>query len=519
MERERKREESESSHGSADWDWTMDEFVPVENVILETLDIENEPLSPSQTKQLSETRLYDNIAVKISHPTYSKDLEEIIDSHHYYLHFLIYTCQVAAVSQLLHLSPLNLGEIVNFRDHWGNSPLFLAVKLCSRSREYLSLVRMLIEHGADLHERDMNGWTMIDEAVSQKNRELVSMIFEYLYVEKLISWEKNRKTAQTFLGALPDFYVEIDWKFSSNVIPLVSKIGPHDVCKLWKIGNKLRFDSTLAGWKNFRSKRRNISLIFDEELFIINHSKKIVVNPLEELDHEETNEIINDIMSSEPVQGNLSLLGHSLIQVNNWRGHAKSGVISSWKASKYKIQFRTHVTVTKKQFRCKIGEDYFNNSSGKLPKPVFQESPQQKKRLQARKPRARTRTVVEQTTSNFKNSTVYCWLCNEFPITIKELLAVLQVFKEANKTLERLHDFLENEGIATLLPENSFPVKIEVPVSLGIKAKATFMNFSLLQPMEDETFIIPTYSRVSRRIGQKTLTSPKKRLLFTNIVA
>ena len=509
--------DSTSSQGSADWDWTMDELVPVQAV---SLDAESSSVSPSPTKHLSETKLYDNLIVKSSpHPSYSKDLEEIIDSHNYYLHYLIYTCQVAAVSQLLHLSPLNLNEIVNFHDHWGNSPLFLAVKLCSRSREYLSLVRMLIEHGADLHEKDINGWTMIDEAVSQKNRELVAMIFDYLYVEKLISWEKNRKTAQTFLSALPDFYVEIKWQFSSNVIPLVSTIGPHDVCKLWKIGNKLRFDSTLAGWKNLRSKRRNISLIFDDELFIINHSKKIVVNPLEELDHEETNEIINDIMSAEPVQGNLSLLGHSLTQVKNWRGNTQSGVISSWKAYKYKIQFRTHATVTKKQARSKIGEDYFSNESGKLPKPVFLESPRHRKRDKARKPRVKAKSVRENTTSNFKNSTAFCWLCNEFPITIKELLAVLNVFKGANKTLERLHDFLENEGIATLLPEDSFPIKIEVPLSLGIKAKATFMNFSLLQPMENETFIIPTYNRVSRRIGQKTLTSPKKRLLFTNIVA
>ena len=58
-------------------------------------------------------------------------------------------------------------------------------------------------------------------------------------------------------------------------------------------------------------------MIFDGYLFIINHSKKIVVNPLEELDNDETNEVINDIMNSDPVQGNFSLLGHSITQVNN----------------------------------------------------------------------------------------------------------------------------------------------------------------------------------------------------------
>ena len=96
----------------------------------------------------------------------------------------------------------------------------------------------------------------------------------------------------------------------------------------------------------------------------------------------------------------------------------------------------------------------------------------------------------------------------------------MQVIKSANKTLDRLYEFLQNEGIADMLPENSFPIKLEVPLSLGITAKATFLNFRLLQQEDNETtFEIPIYSRVSRRVGQKTLTSPKKRLLFTNIVA
>lgn len=505
--------ECDSSHSSADWDWTMDEYAVVPQRSASS--IENP--SPSPTKQLSETKLYDTLQVKSSpHLTYSKDLEETISTYSYYFHYLVFTCQIASISQFLHLSPLNLDEIINYRDHNGNSPLFLAVKLCSASREYLSIVRMLIEHGADIHQKDLNGWTMIDEAVSQKNRELVSVLFEYLYIEKLISWEKNRKTAQEFLTALPNFYVEIKWEFTSNVIPLVSKIGPHDTCKLWKIADKLRFDNTLVGWKNLRCKRRNISLIFDEELFIVNHSKKIVVNPLEELDHEETNEIINDIMSSEPVQGNLSLLGHSVIEVTNWRGNTKSKNIGKWKAYKHKIQFRTHVTMAKKARKTELTKDYFKDETGKLPKPIFKH----KRGRRKHKTQPVIKTALENPVSNVKNSTLFCWLCYDFPIKIRELLSVLEVIKSANKSLERLYEFLENEGIATLLPENSFPIKIEIPITLGITAKVTFLNFTEINENSNATmFEIPRYDRVSRRIGQKTLTSPKKRLLFTNLVA
>lgn len=499
-----------SSSDSANWDWTMDEFAQAKDESSASLSP-----SPSPTKQLCDTRLYETLKVRPSASiTYSSDLQEIISIQPYYLHYLIYHCQVALISQFLHSAPHNLDEIINFKDHHGHSPLFLAVKLCSTSREYLSIVRMLLENGANVSAKDPNGWTLIDEGVSQKNRELVSVLFEYLYIKRLLSWEKSRIIGQELLRALPDFFVEIKWEFSSNVIPLVSKIGPHDICKLWKVGEKLRFDSTLVGWKNLRSKRRNISVVFDEELFIVNHSKKMIINPLEELDHEETNEVINDIMSSDPVQGNLSLLGHSISEDKNWRSQPTQKNIGSWKAYKFRINFRTHVSVIKKSKKPEVLKDYFSLVKGLMPKPSFTKSRSKKQHMEI-VPRAKS--VGDQTVVNVKNNTLFCWICYDFPLKLQELLSILEVLKNANKSLDKIYDFLVNEGIATLLPEDSFPIKFEIPIALGIRAKLTFLNFSL-NPNHD-LFEIPDYSRVSRRVGQKTLTSPKKRLLFTNLVA
>ncbi|MCV4655884.1 hypothetical protein OFM13_31605, partial [Escherichia coli] len=39
----------------------------------------------------------------------------------------------------------------------------------------------------------------------------------------------------------PDFYVQMKWEFTSWV-PLVSRICPNDVCRIWKSGAKLRVD-------------------------------------------------------------------------------------------------------------------------------------------------------------------------------------------------------------------------------------------------------------------------------------
>ena len=173
------------------------------------------------------------------------------------------------------------------------------------------------------------------------------------------------------------------------------------------------------------------------------------------------------------------------------------------------------MSITKKVGKSEIKDDYFDNSKGALPKPIFKK----KKKITNKKPLKRTHPNIENTKTTLKNSTAYCWLCYDFPLKIEELLSVLGVIRSANKSVNKLYEFLENEGIATLLPENSFPIKLEIPVTMGIMGKVTFMNFAEIYPTDDQNFQIPMYSRVSRRIGQKTLTSPKKRLFFTNIVA
>jgi len=89
----------------------------------------------------------------------------------------------------------------------------------------------------------------------------------------------------------------------------MSKIAPRDTWKLWKVGSNLRLDTTLAGWKNLRSKRRDLTLIFRDaekaneqlDMILINHSKRILVNPMEPLDKEERALIIRDVMQVEPI--------------------------------------------------------------------------------------------------------------------------------------------------------------------------------------------------------------------------
>lgn len=100
------------------------------------------------------------------------------------------------------------------------------------------------------------------------------------------------------LNRINDFYMELKWDFQSwgkalaafllfytivccCLVPLVSRILPSDICKIYKSGANIRLDTTLVDFSDMRWERGDISFIFNgdakpnESLTVLDNITKV----------------------------------------------------------------------------------------------------------------------------------------------------------------------------------------------------------------------------------------------------
>jgi len=82
------------------------------------------------------------------------------------LHKLIFKSSFGEIFKLFNENLIS-DEQLNEKDKWGNTPLLLAGKLCTIDQEYLKLVGFMFKYNPNGKSRDINGWSLLDEAVSQ----------------------------------------------------------------------------------------------------------------------------------------------------------------------------------------------------------------------------------------------------------------------------------------------------------------------------------------------------------------
>ena len=111
------------------------------------------------------------------------------------------------------------------------------------------------------------------------------------------------------LEALPDFKLDMHFEVLSSFIPFLTQLTPNDTYKIYKKGSCLRLDMTLVGFRNFRSIRGNLSVIFkgrgsqnEGDLIVVDHETHGISNIFSNVVTAKLDKDLEDIMNDQQYQ-------------------------------------------------------------------------------------------------------------------------------------------------------------------------------------------------------------------------
>ncbi|KAJ8795674.1 hypothetical protein J1605_002436 [Eschrichtius robustus] len=121
---------------------------------------------------------------------------------------------------------------------------------------------------------------VLQEAVSTGDPEMVQLVLQYRDYQRATQRLAGIPELLNKLRQAPDFYVEMKWEFTSWV-PLVSKMCPSDVYRVWKRGENLRVDTSLLGFEHMTWQRGRRSFIFKGQeagalVMEVDHDRQLV---------------------------------------------------------------------------------------------------------------------------------------------------------------------------------------------------------------------------------------------------
>ncbi|CAD8093713.1 unnamed protein product [Paramecium primaurelia] len=417
-------------------------------------------------------------------------------------------------------------EILNQKDLNGNTPLLLAIKLSHQQNQY-EIIRLLLSSGCDPSIKDLNGWSPIEETVAQMDVLTTSLLFDHLVQKRMFDIQQERSHIDQELLRINDFYLEMKWEFKSNLIPFISKITPNDTFKIYKRGSSLRLDSTFAGTKNYKTKRREISVLYNPMIgssqrkencsncrfvTILNRTKKIYYYPIQEIDIEEKEQIILDLLNCDSVSGEMKVTQCELIKRKNIFGNYVSQKINNQVCQKYEFRIQAN-----KQFRKKQRSHYTMNFEQYIKQNFDSDSKQDKINFE---PWAQE---IIQNDGTCKKQSKLCqlYISQEFPLNFRQFLPIIKMLARGNEMLQSLEEILLSETVKQVLNDNGFPVRVEIPINFTIDAVVTFQNYKQIDFENQEIrelFQIPsTFNLMQRRDATKVMKRQKKRLVLANL--
>lgn len=450
------------------------------------------------------------------------------DCVEYPMHRSVFENDIRTLQRRLLLS--TAATEVASRDRHGNTPLHLAVMLGRNV-----CVRLLLAHNAPVKVKNNEGWSPLAEAISYGHRQTITQLLRMLKLQSREHMESRRERLVQALRQMQDFYMEFKWDFQSW-LPLVSRILPSDICRLYKCGASLRLDTTLVDFNDMRWDRGDISFLFrgeaapNESLVLLDNEQQCYQRlRYEESDMEDE---VDVLMSTDILATQMSTKTIQFARAQRgwlFRANRKELIGGQYQCEIYTIQGlvlkqrkrREHLshedlqknraiveTITKggtssggggggggggngsQMDSISVGTPTGSNltlpelprRSSLQPPPVCNVTWSQYIDAPVGKCPQLGRTPVHKQSNKTLRATVA--MSADFPLSVDMLLDVLEVVAPL-KHINKLREFV------TLKLPTGFPVKIEIPVLHTVTAKVTFQKFEFRDNIPAKLFEIP----------------------------
>uniref|UniRef100_A0A9J8AI11 Ankyrin repeat domain 13B n=1 Tax=Cyprinus carpio carpio TaxID=630221 RepID=A0A9J8AI11_CYPCA len=434
----------------------------------------------------------------------------------YHLHYLVWHNKHRQLEKELSAREQVDLEVLDPR---GRTPLHLAVTLA-----HLECARLLVQHGADVSRENRNGWTVLQEAISTRNPEMVRLVLRYR------DYQRNTKRLAGIpcllerLRQAQDFYVEMKWEFTSWV-PLVSRICPSDTYRVWKSGQCLRVDTTLMGFEQMTWQRGNRSFIFrgqDSSAMVmeVDHDRQLVfcetlpclssspaspstrpcttalnlLGALQPSDEQVAARLSTPVVATQVDTRNISF-ERNKTGILGWRSE-KTEVVNGYEAKVYcasnvELITRTRTDHLTDQHKTKpkggktplqsflgIAEQHIGPNNGhtmvtQISCPAT--NPLAVTAEEYFNPNMSQRDIGQpcHLTTKTQRFKAKMWLCESHPLSLSEQVApIIDLMAISNTLFAKLRDFI------TLRLPPGFPVKIEIPIYHILNARITFGNLN-----------------------------------------
>ncbi|XP_060640751.2 ankyrin repeat domain-containing protein 13A isoform X1 [Anolis sagrei] len=398
-------------------------------------------------------------------------------------------------------------EEVDRKDPRGRTPLHLAVSL-----GHIESARVLLRHKADVAKENAQGWTVLHEAVSTGDPEMVHLVLQHRDFQQTANTLGGVPELLQKINQTPDFYVEMKWEFTSWV-PLVSRVCPADVCRIWKSGARLRVDITLLGFQNMSWERGRRSLVFRgeesgqwAELMEVNHEEKVVWMERFELSGQMGRLTLDDMTPRrQEVERRLtSPLLRTVLDTRNiaferntsgfwvWKTE-RSEVVSDYEAKVYTANnlnvvtcIRTEHLTQEEKRRYKAERSTFESLLGTIEHKDEAQQDRSTESASTNNPTAispeeyfdprfdlNNRDIgrPKEVTVRTQKLKATLWMSEAFPLSLVEQVGpIVELMARSSPHFARLRDF-----IALDFPPG-FPLKIEIPLFHVLNARITFGN-------------------------------------------